>query len=118
MIHDVGQCPMHRTWVGVLNRRMDRLNLPVRDADLIKAYYREISKSSWIDNLSVKVVRWALFQAAGVGVGAVLGAGALGIVGGAALGFFDSFLLDKLSKGWKPDQFIEGSLKTFVRGKT
>jgi hypothetical protein len=28
----------------------------------------------------------------------------------------DFFLVDKLLKGWKPNQFIEGSLKQFLRG--
>ena len=41
-----------------------------------------------------------------------LGAGGLGTAANVALSAVDSFLADKLIKGWKPHQFVEGDLKS------
>jgi hypothetical protein len=38
----------------------------------------------------------------------------LGIPAGLALGATDSFIVDRLLKGWRPNQFIEGPLRDFV----
>jgi hypothetical protein len=37
-----------------------------------------------------------------------------GAIAAAALSAGDAFLLDKILKGWKPNQFIEGPLKQFL----
>ena len=37
-------------------------------------------------------------------------------VGGAALGAADSFLIDHLIKGYRPNQFVNGPLAKFVGG--
>jgi hypothetical protein len=54
------------------------------------------------------VARWALFTGIGLVVDPLVGV---------AIGAADSFLLDKILKGWKPDVFVEGSLKPFVHSK-
>lgn len=88
------------------------------DVNLVKAYHREVIAESWVDRLPAKTSRWSLFTGGGIVVD-MLGAGGLGTVGGVALSAFDSFLLDSLLKGWKPDQFVEGPLRRFVEdGKT
>jgi hypothetical protein len=54
------------------------------------------------------------------GAAAVLGAIAapeIGIASGIALNAADYFLIDRLIKGWKPNQFIEGALKDFLNPK-
>jgi len=83
------------------------------NAELCKEYYRAITNDSWIDKLPGKTSRWVIFTGAGLGVDA-LGAGGLGTAVGVALSAVDQFMLDKLVKGWKPSQFIEGSLRRFV----
>jgi hypothetical protein len=83
--------------------------------DLRKAYLPEIAHLDWADKLPPKSLRWLLISAAGVGVGAALGATVVGTTAGLALSAGDTFLLDRLLKGWKPNQFIEGPLKQFLR---
>lgn len=81
------------------------------DANLVRAYYQETVKGSWVEKLPGKSMRWSVFTGLGLGVDA-LGAGGLGTVTGIAISAIDTFLADKLVKGWKPHQFVEGDLKT------
>jgi hypothetical protein len=80
------------------------------DQELVKAYFREVTKGSWVDRLPVKCVRWSIFTGLGL-VADALGAGGIGTL---AISGADAFLLDRLLKGWKPNQFIDDSLKTFI----
>ena len=43
-----------------------------------------------------------------------LGAHGIGTATGVAISAADAFLLDRLLKGWKPNQFIDDSLKKFA----
>jgi hypothetical protein len=61
------------------------------------------------DTLSTKALRWLIFTAAGLPLSTLASVG---------LGAADPFILDKLTKGWKPNQFIEGPLKEFLRHTT
>ena len=83
---------------------------------LIKEYFREVTANSWVDKLPVKSVRWAIFTAAGLSLDA-MGAHGLGKAGATLLSIADTFFVDKILKGWKPNQFVERSLKPFVRPK-
>jgi hypothetical protein len=85
--------------------------------DVIKAYFRDAMSQTWVDKLQAKSVRWFLLTAAGIGID-TLGAGGVGTAVGAALGLADVFLLDKLLKGWKPNQFVDDYLATLVHHKT
>jgi hypothetical protein len=85
--------------------------------DLVKAYFRESTTSTWIDKLPVKAARWSLFTGAGV-VLDLAGAGGVGTLAGVAVSAFNDFVLEKLARGWKPNQFIEGPLKKFVRSES
>jgi hypothetical protein len=80
------------------------------DENLLRAYYQETVKESWVEKLPAKSTRWGIFTGAGLTLDA-LGAGGLGTTAGLALSAVDTFLLDKLIKGWKPHQFIEKDLK-------
>ncbi len=82
--------------------------------DVVKAYFREAMERTWVDALPAKSLRWFIFSGAGV-VSDTLGAGGLGIATGVTLGAFDTFVVDKLLKGWKPNQFVDDYLRTFVR---
>lgn len=86
------------------------------DAKLVKEYFRAATSSTWVDRLPAKGVRWGLFTATGLLIDA-LGAGGIGTAIGVGLGAGDTFLLDHLIKGWKPNQFVEGPLTKFTSFK-
>ncbi len=83
------------------------------DSNLAKEYFNEVTRGSWIDNLPGKSFRWTLFTGAGLVIDA-LGAGGVGTILGVGTSVVDSFLVDRLIKGWKPNQFIDGALRKFV----
>lgn len=86
------------------------------EQDLRGAYCREIARVDWADRLPPKSARWLLINTLSTGIGL---AAAAHPIGGAAVGLAlsaaDSFLLERLLKGWKPNQFIEGPLKKFLQ---
>lgn len=83
-------------------------------ADLIKEYYKAVTKESFIDKLPGKSVRWAIFTALGLAADAVA-TGGIGVVTGITLGALDTFFIDKLLKGWSPSQFIEENVKNLLK---
>jgi hypothetical protein len=85
------------------------------DADIIKEYYKEISKESLIDRLPAKTTRWATFTGMGMAADLTI-AGGFGTATGLAMSVMDSFFLDKLLKGWKPSQFVEDELAMLIAG--
>lgn len=86
------------------------------DDELIKNYYQAVIEDSWVEKLPAKSTRWGVFTAAGAGID-LLGAGGFGTAIGAALGAFDTFVLDKLIGGWKPHHFVEGDLVKLISEK-
>lgn len=80
------------------------------DSNLLRTYYQETVKESWVEKLPAKSARWSIFTAVGLGLDA-FGAGGLGTVAATGLSALDAFVLDKLIKGWKPHQFVEKDLK-------
>lgn len=86
------------------------------DTNIVRAYYQETVKESWVEKLPGKSTRWSIFTGIGLGLDA-LGAGGLGTAAGVAASAVDSFVLDKLIKGWKPHQFVEKDLKSLFDDK-
>lgn len=75
------------------------------DANLIGDYIRASTEDTWAEHLPMKAVH---FAAASI-VGTLLTpAAALG------LGFADSMFADRLIRGWRPNQFIQGAVRKFV----
>ena len=111
-----------RTWREVL----DLLDSAVRfrtwlqkqepDIDLVDAYYREVTKSTWVEKLPTKVMRWAFLAIAGV-VLELKGAGVGGVAATGIAGAADSLLVDKLARGWRPNQFVDTGLREFLSPK-
>lgn len=87
------------------------------DADLIRAYFRETTASTWVDALPTKVTRWLLFSSAGIGLDA-LGLGGLGTLLGVGLGGLDALIVDRVLKGWRPSHFVEDHMNAFVNRKS
>ena len=68
----------------------------------------------WADKLAPKGIRWLLIWLAGLAVDAVAGSH-VGVAGSVGLSAADALLFDKLIKGWRPNQFIDGPLKDFLK---
>lgn len=80
------------------------------DQDLIKSYYAEVTKNTFIDKLPGKTTRWGIFTGAGI-IADVVATGGIGTVVGMGLSALDTFYLEKLISGWKPNHFIEDEVK-------
>ena len=79
------------------------------DSDLAKAYFSECTKGTWIDQLPVKAARWQVFDL----VGAAANAFAPGL--GTVIQVADATILDRLLSGWKPNHFVDGVVRKFVK---
>lgn len=84
------------------------------DSVLRDEYCKSVSATDWADNLPPKALRFLLMTGLGALASSVL-TPAAGVAIGAGLNAADYFLLDRLLKGWKPNQFVEGSLKPFLK---
>ena len=84
------------------------------DTDLIKNYHQEVTRGTIVDKLPGKTVRWALFAGLGFAADAI-GAGGIGTATGIALGALDTFYVDKLISGWKPNLFIDDEVKKLIK---
>jgi hypothetical protein len=78
--------------------------------ELVHAYYRDVSTGTWLTNLPLKTFRWLVTTSLGL-------IPAYGTVAGAASSLVDSFLIDELAHGWRPNQFVDGPLRRFVLPK-
>lgn len=74
------------------------------DESLIAAYLEDITAIGWLNRVPGKVLRYV--------IGAV--AGAIDPATGMALSAGDSFFLEKLVSGWRPNHFIASKIKPFV----
>jgi len=74
------------------------------DENLISNYLEDVTSSGWVNRTPSRILRYLSCTSLG------FVAPAAGIVVSA----FDTFFLEKLSAGWKPNQFINGKLKSFV----
>jgi hypothetical protein len=79
------------------------------DRGLLSEHHRSISSTSWIESLPAKAIRFVIFNGAGL-----IADKFVGPAGSIALGAVDNFLVDKVFKGWRPSQFVEGSLRQFT----
>jgi len=82
--------------------------------DLAMVYFKEVTKESWVDKLPPKAIRWVIFTTVGLGLDAA-GLGGAGTMLATTLGAADTFLLDRILRGWKPSQFVTGPLMKFVK---
>jgi hypothetical protein len=84
-----------------------------QNQDLVRQYYGEVTRGTFIDKLPGKSARWAFFTTIGLAADAIA-TGGVGVAAGIALGALDTFFIDKLLRGWKPSQFIEEDVKKMV----
>lgn len=74
------------------------------DKKLLSDYIDDITTKNWLSSGPGKTLRYFATTALGCTVPFV----------GNVVSAFDTFVLDKISAGWKPNQFISGELKSFV----
>ncbi len=79
------------------------------DSDLLKEYFKAIGQKSFIETLPGKILRFTICNGLNLVAGCSLPLIEASIVG-LGLSACDSFLLDKLVAGWKPNQYIEGDV--------
>jgi hypothetical protein len=96
--------------VEAAERFRDWLREAPADGRLIREYVQAISAESWLDRLPIKSLRYIIFTAAGAALDALVFPGL-----GALLGLGDTFMLDKLGRGWRPNQFVDDDLARFLR---
>ena len=72
--------------------------------------------SDGADKLPTKRIRLAVFALTNTALG-LLTSPIIGASSGLGLSALDSFLLDKVMKGWRPNHFIEGPLKHFIESQ-
>jgi hypothetical protein len=77
------------------------------DEGLIRSYVAQLSSESWIQRLPAKSLRYVL----------TLALDATNPVAGAVAGFADSFIVEKLLQGWRPNHFVASRLRPFIEGK-
>ena len=83
------------------------------EKSLIKDYYAEVTKKTFLDKLPSKSIRWSFFTGAGI-VTDIITTGGIATVAGLGFSALDTFYLDKLISGWKPNQFIEEEVKKLL----
>ncbi|MCK9199828.1 MAG: hypothetical protein M0P59_05970 [Gallionella sp.] len=76
------------------------------DEGLIKTYMRDVASEGWIQKLPAKSLRYMFTTALG----------ATNPVTSLVSGFADTFLVEKLLAGWRPNHFVMGKLSPFVKG--
>ena len=86
------------------------------DRKLLSEYLAEVSKENWLGKLPGKAFRWVTMGGLGIVVSALLSP-AEGTLTSLGLGALDTFLLDKIFKGWRPDQFVLGPLGNILDTK-
>ncbi|WP_086445599.1 hypothetical protein [Leptospira venezuelensis] len=85
------------------------------DMELVKEYFKEVTKTSSIDKLPTKIAKWSFFTGAGLAIGATLGSGAIGTGLGVLTSVVDAFVFDNIVKGWKPSSFINTVKSALVK---
>lgn len=84
-----------------------------QDKNLAKEYFREINSTGWLNKLPNKALRYMTFAGASTTIGLVASP-PVGAAAGAALSAVDTFFLDRLVGGWKPNHFVDRRIKPFI----
>jgi hypothetical protein len=94
----LGSADTFKKWINAQNP----------DKDLIQEMLREKTKVGWLEMLPAKLARFGIFSGAGFLADLVAPGSSV------ALGAVDGFLIDKLSKKWRPHFFVENKLRGFL----
>jgi hypothetical protein len=85
-------------------RFKDWLHKTNPDENLVSRYLKDVTKEGWIESTKAKGIRYML----------TTGIDALNPIAGIVAGLSDSFIIDKLLGGWRPNHFVNKRLAPFV----
>jgi len=85
------------------------------DEKLMREYFDAVTRQTWIDKLPTKGMRWVITTGLAAAVEALYPTGTA-MAAAQGLSLADATVLDKILKGWKPDQFVKGPMSRFVDG--
>lgn len=83
------------------------------DEKLASEYFDAVTRDTWVDKLPTKSVRWVITTGLAAAVEAFYPTGTA-MAAAQGLSLADATVLDRILKGWKPDQFVEGPLSEFL----
>jgi len=83
------------------------------DEKLVREYFEAVTRQTWIDKLPTKGMRWVITTGLAAAVEGFYPTGAA-MAAAQGLGLADATVLDRILKGWRPDQFIRGPMSQFV----
>jgi hypothetical protein len=84
------------------------------DVGLLAQYYEATTKRTWIETLPAKIARWSILGGGGL-IATLMGVPGVPLaLGSLGFGAADSLFLEKLVRGWRPDQFVDGTLRPFL----
>jgi hypothetical protein len=84
------------------------------DENLVKEYFRAVTRQTWVDKLPTKGMRWVITTGLAAAVETFYPTGGA-IMAAQGLSLVDATVLDRILKGWKPDQFVKGPMSDFLR---
>ncbi len=74
------------------------------DSNILNSFYRESTSESWIESLPVKSVRYIVTNTVGL----------FGLIPHLAAAAANEFIIERIFKGWRPNQFVNGPLRKFT----
>ena len=80
---------------------------------LVTEYFDAVSRETWFDKLPTKGMRWVITTGLAAAVEAFYPTG-LAMIAAQGLSLADATVLDRVLKGWKPNQFVN-AMSQFVR---
>ncbi len=112
--HEIGESIKmgYRTWRDLLmllkqaRKFKEWLGQKESDASLIYEYNKALEKDTWLGTNPIKNFRFLVFTAVEAIIPTPISI---------ALSAADTFLVDPLLGGWRPNQFVNGPLKRFAR---
>jgi len=85
------------------------------DERLLTEYFEAVTRETWLDKLPSKTSRWIITTGLAAAVEAIFPASGAALLAAQGISLADATLLDKILKGWRPNQFVNGELSEFVR---
>lgn len=82
------------------------------DADLITEYHRAVTKETILKNLPASVARFVMFNGAGMAADTI--ASGAGLLASA----IDTFIVEHVFSGWRPNVFVRNVQKTLAKAQT
>lgn len=96
------------------NKFKNWLNSKDNDENILNAYLSEISKIDNFSSLPNKSFRWIIFTLTGIAFETFLPTG-IGTTLTLTSGVLDTFFLEKLISGWRPNQFVNTYLTSAIK---